>query len=143
MPEPTTPDKTKTGESMKDYYQKLKIDDLSSDWNYASLEEVKKNYFQNTNKNKNLITIKGKVENTLLVKENIPLKIAFLKLDTNLYEGTKIELEILYPRIQKNGFLVVDNYFNYLGVRQAVNEYFKPNLLILNRMTNKIIVNKK
>ena len=143
IPEPTNFDIFTDGNSMKKRYEELKIDDSTSKWNYASLEEVKKNYFQNTSKNDNLITIKGKVENTLLIKDNIPNKIAILKLDTCLYEGVKITLETLYPRLQKGGILIVDNYLNFQGVQKATDEYFKFNsdLLSLNKLTKRMIIN--
>ena len=51
-------------------------------------------------------------------------KISILKLDTNLYEGTKIELEVLFPKVQTGGFIIVDNYTNYKGIQKAVNEFF-------------------
>ena len=47
-----------------------------------------------------MILVKGKVEDTLIDKNNIPKEISILKLDTCLYEGTKIELEILFPKVK-------------------------------------------
>ena len=39
-------------------------------------------------------------------------------------EGTKIELEKLFPKVQKGGAVIVDNYFNFKGVKKATDEYF-------------------
>ena len=144
-PEPTDLDINSEGQYMKEEYDRFKKDDSTSNWNNAGLEEVKKNYFQNTNKNDNLVTIKGKVENTLLIKSNIPDKIAILKLDTCLYESIKIELENLYPRLQKHGILIIDNYFNYQGVKKATDDYFKfnSNLLKSNRFSNRVIIHSQ
>ena len=46
----------------------------------------------------NVSLIKGKVDDTLLT-ESIPEKISILRLDTDFYESTKIELEVLWPRL--------------------------------------------
>jgi hypothetical protein len=68
--------------------------------------------------------IEGKVEETLLVPENLPGKIALLRLDTDWYTSTKAELEILYPRLARGGVLIVDDYGHWQGARKAVDEYF-------------------
>ena len=39
--------------------------------------------------------IKGPVEKTLLDNNNLPQKISILRLDTDFYESTKKELEVL------------------------------------------------
>ena len=93
-------------------------------WCKASLDKVKENYVKNTENNENLILIKGKVEDTLLDKNNIPEKISILKLDTSLYEGTKIELEVLFPRVQNGGVIIVDGYNKFKGVKKAVDDFF-------------------
>jgi hypothetical protein len=68
---------------------------------------------------------KGPVEKTLLNKKNLPKKISLLRLDTDFYESTKIELEILYPLLVKKGVLIIDDYGHWKGARKAVDEYFK------------------
>ncbi len=68
--------------------------------------------------------IQGKVEDTLVIKENVPKKISLLRLDTDWYESTKVELEILYPLLQKGGILIIDDYGHFKGCRKAVDEYF-------------------
>ena len=103
---------------MKEKYKALKIDENTSAWNNASINEVQSNYFKNTESNDNLILIKGKVEDTLLNINNIPEKISLLKLDTSLYEGTKIELEVLSPKVQKGGMVIIEGYFKFMGVKK-------------------------
>jgi hypothetical protein len=44
-------------------------------------------------------------------------------LDTDWYESTKKELEVLYPRVVANGFVLIDDYSDWNGCRQAVDEY--------------------
>lgn len=91
----------------------------------CELENVKKNFQANTSKNNNLICIKGKVEDTLKIKNNLPNKISLLRLDTDWYESTKIELEVLFPLLSKNGILIIDDYGYWKGSKKAVDEYFK------------------
>jgi len=91
---------------------------------YASLSQVKNNLIQMAAKN-NVILIPGKVEKTLLVSRNIPEKISLLRLDTDWYQSTKIELEVLYPLLQPGGILIIDDYGHFKGAQKAVDEYFK------------------
>lgn len=78
--------------------------------------------------------IKGKVEQTLKEKNNLPESISFLHLDTDWYESTKIELETLFPLLSKNGILMIDDYKNnknidkgWEGCTQAVDDFFQDN----------------
>ena len=89
----------------------------------CSLEDVKKNIRENTNIN-NIFLIKGKVENTLRNIKKLPKKISILRLDTDFYESTKIELEVLFPRLVKGGVLIIDDYGFWKGAKKAVDEYF-------------------
>ena len=52
-------------------------------------------------------------------------KISILRLDTDWYESTKIELEILFPKLVKDGILIIDDYGDYFGCKKAVDDYFK------------------
>lgn len=74
--------------------------------------------------------IKGDVCETLKTGP-WPEKIAFLRLDTDWYESTRAELEVLYPRVSPGGMVVFDDYHSWDGARKAVDEYFaKINLTI-------------
>mgnify|MGYP001197813696 CR=1 FL=1 len=132
VPEPSDNDIDSLNIPMKIEYQNRLHDDGKSGWNNVSLEEVKKNFVNNTSEKKDLKLIKGKVEDTLLNDENLPKKIFILKLDAPLYEATKIELEKLYPKIQKGGVCIIDNYGTYKGIKKAVDEYFKNKNIKLN-----------
>jgi hypothetical protein len=123
MPKPSEIDmdlKNNLASQTKKNYEKNNII-----WCYASLDEVKNNIkkfnLQFENKFK---FIKGDVLKTLIVKDNIPEKISLLRLDTDFYESTKIELEILFPRLVKNGILIIDDYGHWKGSKKAVDEYF-------------------
>ena len=47
-----------------------------------------------------------------------------MRLDTDFYDSTKIELEKLYPLLSKNGILIIDDYGHWQGAKKAVDEYF-------------------
>tara|TARA_B100000965_G_C19461932_1_gene700125 strand:+ start:209 stop:985 length:777 start_codon:yes stop_codon:yes gene_type:complete len=96
-----------------------------SEWCYASIDDVKNN-FKDSSINLELIKfIKGDVSKTLLERDNLPNKIAVLRLDTDWYASTKTELEVLYPLLQTAGVLIIDDYGHWEGARKAVDEYFK------------------
>ena len=65
--------------------------------------------------------VEGKVEDTL--SEHAPAEIALLRLDTDWYGSTRRELEVLYPRLNVGGVLIVDDYGHWEGARRAVDEY--------------------
>ena len=90
---------------------------------FASLDLVKNNLSKNNSKNVKLI--QGDVAETLLNIDNLPKKISILRLDTDWYESTKVELEVLYPLLEPGGILIIDDYGHYEGARKAVDEYFQ------------------
>lgn len=67
--------------------------------------------------------VAGPVEDTL--PEVGPSTVAVLRLDTDWYESTRVELEHLYPRLSPGGVLIVDDYGHWDGARRAVDEYFQ------------------
>ena len=68
-----------------------------------------------------LIYIEGMVEDT--IPEVAPKEISILRLDTDLYESTRHELEHLYPRLSVGGVLIIDDYGYFKGAREAVDEF--------------------
>jgi len=96
-----------------------------TDWAYASIEEVKENFKKVHLLKDNVVFVKGEVEKTLDLSINIPNVISFLRLDTDWYESTKKELNILYDKLVPGGILVIDDYGHFNGARKAVDEYFK------------------
>ena len=76
---------------------------------------------------KNMIIIKGWVEDLIpKIKDNIK-EIAILRLDMDLYEPTKVCLKQLYPLVVRGGFVVIDDYGykGWEGCKKAVDEYFE------------------
>lgn len=67
----------------------------------------------------------GDVLETL--NNNIPENISLLRLDTDWYESTKKELEILYPKLVNGGYLIVDDFGHWKGSQTATLEYFNNN----------------
>ena len=108
-------------------YSLFKSDGEKSNLACCSLDEVNNNIIETVPKN-NIKLIKGRVENTLREEKNLPEKISILRLDTDWYESTKIELEVLYPRLMSGGFLIIEDYGHFKGFRKAVDEYFKDNM---------------
>ena len=112
---------------------------------YPSVNNVKKNikFFLNEVP-ENLFLIKGDILKTLKDNDNIPEKISFLRLDTDLYSTTKFQLEVLYPRLVKGGVLHIDDYGFFSGVKKAVDDYFKNENVWLHRvcLTCRLLIKK-
>ncbi len=125
MTEPTKHDVNFYNKSAKKNMDKYKNNknDENSFWVANNLENTKNNILKNTIY-KNFKLIKGDVLKTLNVKENLPSRISLLRLDTDFYESTKKELEILYPLLRKGGILIIDDYGQWKGCRKAVDEFF-------------------
>ena len=115
-----------------DGWRPHKKTDQSSDWAYASVEKVRANMESTGYPMDQVFFVKGMVEETLPAKA--PEAIALLRLDTDWYSSTRHELEQLYPRLSKNGALILDDYGHFQGARKATDEYLKtldkPPLLI-------------
>ena len=68
-----------------------------------------------------ILFVPGKVEETLAGER--PARIALLRLDTDYYESTRAELEVLAPLVSAGGVLIIDDYGSWAGARQAVDEW--------------------
>jgi O-methyltransferase len=66
--------------------------------------------------------VRGRVEET--IPDHAPQELALLRLDTDWYESTQHELLHLYPRLAREGVLIIDDYGHWDGARRAVDEYF-------------------
>ncbi|MGL4879530.1 MAG: TylF/MycF/NovP-related O-methyltransferase [Waterburya sp.] len=134
MTAPGDVDVSYQGNKAYEEFSKFQVSEDTSDWCFSSLEEVKQNVFSTGYQQDKIHFIKGKVENT--IPENLPDKIALLRLDTDWYESTKHELTHLFPLIQPNGVLIIDDYGYWQGARKAVDEYIADNniCILLNRI---------
>jgi hypothetical protein len=85
---------------------------------HSTLNLVSPEYLNYTN------LIVGKVEDTLQSENNIPKNIALMRLDTDWYESTKIELEKFYHLLSIGGVVIIDDYRLWQGQKLAVDEFF-------------------
>lgn len=126
MPEPSIYDGQKIIQIYKNFLKK------NERWTKASLEDVENSIKKLFLSLDNFNLIKGKVEDTLIDKKNLPSKISLLRLDTDFYQSTKVELEILYPLLVQKGVLIIDDYGDFIGCRKAVDDYFSnKNVLMI------------
>ena len=122
MTQPTKYDKNFSDINAKSSFERLKKDDDSCDWDFASIEDVQEQ-FKKIGLEEKAVFIKGDVLKTLKEESNLPKEISLLRLDTDFYESTKYEMDILFPRLQKDGVLLLDDYGHWKGSRKAVDEY--------------------
>lgn len=101
---------------------------------YASIEEARRNIESTGYPAGKLHFVPGMVEET--IPKRAPEQIAILRLDTDWYSSTKHELVHLYPRLSRDGVLIIDDYGHWKGAKEAVDEYFaqKPPRPLLNRI---------
>ena len=95
-----------------------------NDWCYASIDDVKDSFRRFNLLNENVTFVKGDVLKTLDDERSLPIDISVLRLDTDWYESTLHELKCLYPKLQKSGILIIDDYGCWRGCQKAVDEYF-------------------
>lgn len=101
---------------------------------YASIDDVQ-NILNRSKYDKNKIKyIIGDINQTLLIDTNIPNNIALLRLDTDWYESTKTELNILYPKLSDKGVLIIDDYGHWQGCKRATDEFFLNKNVVINHI---------
>lgn len=111
-----------------------RVNDRSSHWAEADLNEVRDNLLSTGYPESKIHFIKGLVEET--IPAQAPDSIALLRLDTDWYESTRHELEHLYDRILPGGVLIIDDYGHFQGARKAVDDFFSTRRIprLLNRI---------
>lgn len=129
MSEPTEIDIDCAGNEAKDMLNSQVKSETDFIWAYSPIEKVKSNILKTGYPSDLIHCVKGKVEDTLL--NNSIDKISLLRLDTDWYESTKIELELLFPKLQKGGILIIDDYGHWEGSKKAVDEYLDKHKLKL------------
>lgn len=128
------PDSEKDGAQEKSLYELVQSGEMNNPkcsalgkWCYGPLEIVKNNLHYTGYPKENFRYVKGKVEDTLL-SEKLPDKIAVLRLDTDWDKSTKIELDVLFRRLQKGGILIIDDFCSWQGSSTATKEFFRDKL---------------
>lgn len=125
MTEPTENDvEASDGKSARMQYTRDQRDDHNA-WCYASLADVRTNFDKRGLLSDQVIFVPGDVCQTLDQVSQIPESICVLRLDTDWYESTKKELEVLYPKLTPGGCLIIDDYGYWAGSKKATDEYFE------------------
>lgn len=135
MSAPTAEDVGSDGQIAHKKFSNRKLSEDTSDWCRSPIDEVKNNLASTGYPADNMHFIKGKVED--VIPGQMPAgPIAILRLDTDWYESTRHEMVHLYPRLVKNGVLIIDDYGDWQGAKKAIDEYIaEHNLcLLLNRV---------
>lgn len=89
---------------------------------FAAIDEVRNNMAATGYPPELIHLVQGSVEETLPAQA--PETVAVLRLDTDWYSSTRHELVHLFPRLSRGGILIIDDYGDWEGARQAVDEYF-------------------
>ena len=121
MSEPTDKDRLQDGTLVADVLRHMTRSEVNL-WAIAPLDSVKRNVLSTGYPPEKLHFVQGKVEDTL--PGQAPDRVALLRLDTDWYESTRHEMVHLYPRLSERGVLILDDYGDWQGARQAVDEYF-------------------
>jgi hypothetical protein len=89
----------------------------------VSLEEVQANFRRYNLLDEQVKFLKGWFRDTLPAA---PVeRLAVLRLDGDLYESTTDALAALYPKVQRGGYVIVDDYGDVPACRQAVHDYWQ------------------
>ena len=130
MTEPTADDySVKTGITARAALDEAKRGKNVKDTLIATVDEVKSNFEREGLADDTLVFKAGRVEETLL--SDLPEKIALLRLDTDWYASTALELEKLYPLLVRGGVIIIDDYSTWAGARKAADEYFAKAPILL------------
>ncbi len=123
MTKPNKFDNLHNGENAKIHYDKFDKGDYNA-WCYASVEDVKQVFMEAKVNMNQCEFIKGDVMKTLPQHIDKIKHLSLLRLDTDWYESTKIEIEMLYPKLVSKGILIIDDFGFWEGARKAIEEYF-------------------
>ena len=123
MTEPSAADvESVGGTTAQELLRSTEIADGNNVWCVADLDDVEGNIRLTGYPATKFTFVKGDVAQTL--QEKRPQTIALLRLDTDWYESTKVELDVLYPLLTPGGVCILDDYGHWAGARKAVDEYF-------------------
>ena len=125
MTEPSDKDFDFRGNEAAEILRNSNKEDDISFWCCAQLNSVREAMYSTGYEQEKIHFIKGMVEET--IPKYAPNNISILRLDTDWYESTKHELIHLFPRLSKNGVIIIDDYGYWKGAKLAVDEYFSQN----------------
>lgn len=85
-----------------------------------------------------VILVKGDIQETVprFVQDNPGLRISLLHFDCDLYEPTRVALEVFWPRVVPGGVVLFDEYGirPWEGESNAVDEYFADKKVSIRRL---------
>ena len=58
-----------------------------------------------------------------LIKNNPELTFSVIRLDGDTYFSTMDAIKELYPRLNKGGFIIIDDYIDWIGCKRAIDDY--------------------
>jgi O-methyltransferase len=126
----------------RDARQQLEVDLQNPFYSYLPLDEVRGLIYATGYPQGRIHFVQGLVEET--IPDHAPERLALLRLDTDYYRSTAHEMAHLYPRLVPRGVLIVDDYGEFVGARDAVDEYFEATreVVLLNRIdaTGRLVV---
>lgn len=91
----------------------------------ASIEDVRSVLSSSKYPQEKVKYVIGDICQTLLEKDNIPEKISLLRLDTDWYSSTKIELNVLWDKLSTGAPCIIDDYGHWQGCKKAVDEFLE------------------
>lgn len=82
----------------------------------------------------NFELVEGDIMQTLpsYVNANPEMKLALIHIDVDVYEPSKLILELLWERLVSGGVLMLDDYRTVAGETKAVDEFFKGQAQVQN-----------
>lgn len=107
--------------NVKQKWRTLLDDSGNTTWGRHDLDTVRANIEKTKYPLKNVHFVKGDVSETL--KDSQHEEIAVLRLDTDFYDSSLVELEELYPKVVPGGVVILDDYGSFRGQRSATDEY--------------------
>ena len=140
MSAPTDKDKSYREEYAIKEFLERRTGEESSDWCMASIDDVQANLTSLGLDIREYHFVKGMVEET--IPAHSPKgPISLLRLDTDWYKSTKHEMDYLFPKLVPGGILIIDDYGDWQGARQAVDEYIQANgiCMLLTRVNGSVI----
>lgn len=85
----------------------------------------------------NVELVEGDILSTLpaYLEAHAQLRVSLLHLDVDLYEPTKICLDLLYPRLVKGGVVILDDYGAFPGANKAIEEFFADTSVAIQKLS--------
>ena len=123
MPPPSENDiQIRSGKHAREYLETEDRVPAYNTWAIADFDDVQKNIYSTGYPQEKIVFRKGLVQETL--REPKPDTISILRLDTDWYDSTRLELKELWPLLVRSGVLIIDDYGWWKGQKQAVDEFF-------------------